>query len=101
MGRLIDATDVLERLESPRLQVGDILLFRATGGLIGGDGVLELLGPLQEAALTVDGLVLTPAGPPNVVMFRAVGTGTATIEVVTGDPWGESIRTTLQVDVVG
>jgi hypothetical protein len=101
MGRLIDATEVLERLESPRLQVGDTLMFRATGGRVDGGDVLELVGPLQDAALTVDGRVLSPAGPPNVLMFRALRAGSATIEVVTGDPWGESKRTSLEVVVVG
>ena len=65
-----------------------MLLFCATGGHVrSGTDVVEMLGPFLPAVLGGNGLILSPEGAPNTVLFRGRRPGRATIDVVTGDPW--------------
>jgi hypothetical protein len=73
------------------IKVGDLLIFGATGGHIrSGADIVQFLGPFLPSTIQKDGKVISPMGTPNTVMFLARGPGTATIDVVTGDPWGKS-----------
>jgi hypothetical protein len=100
MGRLIEVQEA-QKCPSPlTLHPGDVLLFHATGGSVdSGGGVVEMLGPFIQAVLGEHGGILTPMGPPNTVLFRARKRGRAVIDVVTGDPWGASQKTTLNLAV--
>jgi hypothetical protein len=100
MKRLVEIQDV--RLVGPSitLGVGDVLLFNGTGGHVqSGDDILEYQGALLRAVLGDDGVVLTPMGAPNAVLFRASAPGQARIDVITGDPWHHSEATILHVNV--
>lgn len=100
MARLIEVQDARVCPSSLTVCLGDVLLFRATGGRTrsGGD-VVELLGPFLPAVLGDDGNILTPMGPPNTVLFRARRLGRAWIDVVTGDPFHTPQKTTLGITV--
>lgn len=70
------------------VQVGDLLMFGASGGrLLEGGTAVELAGIFSTSVLSDDGRVLSPDGPPTTVLFRAIQSGQARIEVVRGDPW--------------
>lgn len=69
------------------VDVGDVLRFDATGGRVRAGTAVELVGILVDSVLGTDGTVLTPAGTPNVVLFRAGEPGRAGIDVVTGEPF--------------
>ena len=70
------------------VRVGDVLMFAATGGrLLKGGTTVELLGVFSTSVLSDDGRVLSPVGPPTAVLFRALQSGQARIEVIRGDPW--------------
>jgi hypothetical protein len=100
MARLIEVQDVPSAPSGLTLQVGDVLLFKATGGHVrSGAGVVEMLGAFVPAVLGDNGAILTPMGPPNTVVFRGLRPGRATIEVVTGDPWQAPQTTTLSIVV--
>jgi len=86
-----------ERLE---LRVGDLLKFSSTGGrVVAGSDVVEMLGVFTSATLTTAGTILSPQGPPNVVVFRAVRQGRASIELMVGDPWHSSSPIALSLHV--
>jgi hypothetical protein len=100
MKRLVEIEDV--RLVGPSitLSVGDVLLFNGTGGHVqSGDDILEYQGALLRALPGHDGTILTPAGAPNAVLFRARAPGQARIDVIKGDPWHRSEATILHVNV--
>jgi hypothetical protein len=100
MGRLIEVQDPLGVSSSLSLQVGDVLLFHASGGhLQSGGDVVEYLGAFITAILEPNGTILTPMGAPNTVLFRALHPGRATIDLVTGDPWHSPQTITLSVTV--
>lgn len=66
----------------------DLLMFGASGGhLLKGETIVELLGVFSTGVLSDDGRVLSPAGPPTTVLFRALQSGLAHIEMIRGDPW--------------
>jgi hypothetical protein len=70
------------------VRVGDLLMFGASGGrLLEGEKTAELLGVFSTSVLSDDGRVLSPVGPPTTALFRALQSGRAGIELVTGDPW--------------
>jgi hypothetical protein len=100
MGRLIEVQEAQTCPSPLTLQTGDVLLFHATGGAVesGGD-VVEMLGPFLQAVLGDHGGILTAMGAPNTILVRARKPGQAVIDVVTGDPWGASQRTTLRLAV--
>ena len=100
MARLIEVQNPQAVSSSLALQVGDVLLFNATGGHVqSGDHVVEMLGAFLLAILGDDGEILTPMGAPNTVLFRALRPGEATIDVVNGDPWHAPRTTTLGITV--
>lgn len=100
MARLIEVQDAHVCPSPLTVSLGDVLLFRATGGRVrsGGD-VVELLGPLLSAVLGEDGNILTPIGAPNTVLFRARRSGRARIDVVMGDPFHTPQTATLDITV--
>jgi hypothetical protein len=100
MGRLIEIQLAQPWPPTLTVQIGDVLLFQATGGHVrsGGD-VVEMLGPFVPAVLGDTGQILTPMGAPNTVMFRVHRLGRAMIEVVSGDPWQAPRTTTLGIKV--
>lgn len=99
MARLIEVPNVALCRSPLAIRVGDALLFRGLGGHVrsGGDAI-EMLGPFVQAIVGEDGGVLTPSGPPNTVVFRARGSGTAAIDVVTGN-FSSPVTTSLQVEI--
>jgi hypothetical protein len=100
MARLIEVQNPQGVSSNLALQVGDVLLFNATGGHIqSGDDVVEMLGAFRPAILGDNGEILTPMGAPNTVLFRALRPGQATIDVVHGDPWHAPQTTTLGITV--
>ena len=100
MGRLIEIQQVQDAPSSLALEVGDVVLFKASGGHVqSGAGVVEMLGAFLSAILGDNGTILTPMGAPNTVLFRALRPGRATIDVVTGDPWQAPQTTTLGIIV--
>jgi hypothetical protein len=100
MARLIEVQDVSTCASPLKVQVGDVLLFHATGCHVRlGRDVVEPLGPLVTAVLGDNGNILTPIGPPNIVMFRAKGPGEAKVELVTGDPFRAPVTTGLHITV--
>src|SRR5262245_12747484 len=100
MGRLIQVDDP-QQCQSPlEVLVGDLLFFRASGGRVSSGGsMVELIGPLMEAVVGTNGMVVAPMGSPNVVLFRVLRPGKAGVEVVTGDPWTSSATTQLELTV--
>ena len=63
-------------------------MYGATGGhLLEGETAVGLLGIFSTSVLSDDGRVLSPVGPPTTALFRALQSGRAGIELVTGDPW--------------
>jgi hypothetical protein len=83
-----------------RLQPGDLLLARASGGrVLSGASVLEMLGPFVPAVVGDNGEIFVPAGSPNSVLFYARGTGQAVVDIVVGDPWRAPQTFTLQISV--
>ncbi len=100
MGRLIEIQQAQGFPSRLTIHVGDVLLFGATGGHVQfGTDVVEILGPFLQSVLGDSGQILSPAGAPNAVLFLARRPGRATIDVVTGDPWGASQTTTLAITV--
>jgi len=99
MARLIEVPNVALCRSPLVIRVGDALLFHGLGGHVrsGGDAI-EMLGPFVQAIVGENGEVLTPSGPPNTVVFRARRTGTATIDLVTGN-FSSLVTTSLQVEI--
>jgi hypothetical protein len=99
MGRLVEVRGVVDLPAELVVQVGDLLLFRATGGRIqSGTGVTNL-GSFVAGTLSSDGQVLSAVGAPDATLFHALEPGRVLIELFTGDPWHEPRRTTLAVEV--
>jgi len=99
LARLIDITDARSFATPLVVRVGDLLLFRAFGGQVIVGKAVELIGPFVTADVGGDGAIYTPQGPPNVVLFSARRTGSATVAVVTGDPFHSPTNTEIEVEV--
>jgi hypothetical protein len=99
MGRLIEVRRVVDLPAELVVQVGDLLLFRATGGCVESGAGLTNLGSFVAGSLTGDGQVLAAAGAPDATLFHASEPGSVLIELFTGDPWREPRRTTVAVEV--
>jgi hypothetical protein len=99
MGRLIEVQDP-NATNSPILaQVGDMLQFYASGGrVLAGQAVAEWVGAYLTATLGTNGDVVAAAGPPNSVFVRIIGLGSATVELMTGDPWHRPSAIQVQID---
>jgi len=80
--------------------VGDVFVFKAVGGVVrAGADLLDVLGPFRPAVIGPDGTVMSPEGPPGTVMFLARAPGSATIEVISGDPWRRPERIALDIEI--
>ena len=100
MSRFIDLRPDEESLPAElALAVGDVLRVAATGGAVRSGTGVELLGVLTDSVVGTDGSILTPSGPPGAVLFCARSPGRAVVDVVSGDPFGSSVRRTLVVRV--
>jgi len=100
MGRLIEVQLAPDGPTRLTVVTGDLLQFAASGGHVrSGDSCIEMLGPFRSAVVGLNGEVLAPMGPPNVVFFLARQPGSAEIDVVTGDPWHCPETTTLEIVV--
>jgi hypothetical protein len=100
MARLIEVQRAQGFPQHLPLRVGDLLLFRASGGHVqSGSGVIERLGPFISAVVGDHGEVLSPMGPPNATLFLVRGPGEAIISVVTGDPWYAPQTSMLHITV--
>jgi len=100
MGRLIDMTQVDNLPPSLAVRAGDILMFNGTGGHVrSGKAIVEILGTFISGLLASNGRVLSPAGAPNTLLFRATGLGHATIDIVTGDPWHHPRTSVIDITV--
>ena len=101
MGRLIEfRADAGTFPPSLAVEVGDVLMFGATGGHVrSGADAVEMMGAFQTGVLADDGRILTPMGAPGTVLFRARCPGRATIDVITGDPWQAAQSTLLELAV--
>jgi hypothetical protein len=99
VARLIEVRGVVDLPPELVVQVGDVLLFRATGGIIRSGAGVTTLGSFVAGTLTGDGLVLSPVGAPDATLFYASEPGRALIDLFTGDPWREPRRTTVTIEV--
>ena len=99
MGRLIEVQRVVDLPPELIVQVGDLLLFRATGGRVQSGAGVTNLGSFVAGSLTEDGKVLSAVGAPDATLFHAFEPGRALIDLFTGDPWREPRRTTVAVEV--
>jgi hypothetical protein len=100
MGRLIEVDDPKSVHDRLTIRVGDVLLFRGSGGRIrAGADVLELLGPFVPAVVGDNGEIFSPTAPPNTLLLRALRPGQAAIEVVTGDPWHRPATASMAITV--
>lgn len=76
-------------------------MFGASGGhLLEGETTVELLGLFSTGVLSDDGCVLSPVGPPTNILFRALQSGQARIEVIRGDPWQGGHLQRQQIEIV-
>ena len=83
-----------------RLQVGDVLSIGGTGALVkSGEDAIALLGAFLPASTAAGGEVVAPMGPPSIVLFAARAAGSATLEVMSGDPFSAPRRTVIGVVV--
>ena len=100
MGRLIEVANISMCPSPMTVHVGDVLLFRAAGGLVlSGNDAIELLGAFVTAVVGTDGSIVSPAGLPNAVLYRARGAGKSRIEVVTGEVFHSPQQTELDINV--
>ena len=100
MGRLIEVQQEQGFPSRLTIQVGDVLVFGATGGHVRSSAdVVEILGPFLPGVVGDNGQILSPMGAPNAVLFLARRPGRAMIDVVTGDPWHAPQTTTLDITV--
>jgi len=92
MARLIEVQDPHVCPRALRIQMGDTLMFSATGGHIRSAGdVVELIGPFVPAVVDDLGNVVAPSGAPNTILFRALQDGRAIIDVMFGDPFHRTL----------
>jgi hypothetical protein len=81
------------------LEVGDLVLFTAPGGVIESGSALEALGAVTQAVPGPEGHPLAPQGPPNLVLFRAARPGEALVRITTGDVWHQAGASHIRVVV--
>jgi len=99
MAGLIEAPVGADAPREISIRVGDLLQFPATGGRVDeGEGVVELVGAFMEG-VAAGGATLTPQGGPSKVLFRALAPGSATLAVMTGDPWSAPVSQQFAVRV--
>ncbi|GAS97731.1 uncharacterized protein RMCC_4697 [Mycolicibacterium canariasense] len=82
------------------VDVDDVLRFSASGAVVREGESVEILGILNEAIVATNGELLAPQGPPNVVLVRACAPGSASLEIIAGDPFQPSdSRRTVRIVV--
>lgn len=74
------------------VEVGDLVVFDAPGGVIESGTAVEQVGVFVRALPGPDGDPLVPQGPPNVVLFRAARPGEASLRITVGHAWAASPR---------
>ncbi len=100
MGRYIDIRPDEDGIPAELvLAVGDVVRVAATGGIVRSGSGVEVLGILTDSVIGTDGSVLTPLGPPGVVLLRAREPGRAVVDIVSGDPFGSPVTRELVVVV--
>lgn len=100
MARLIEVQRPDDCISPLVIRVGDVLLIRATGARLRSGGVaVEVLGPFLQAVVGTSGDVVSPEGPPSVVLVRARRPGAAAIELISGDPWRRARASSLDVAI--
>jgi hypothetical protein len=100
MTRLVEIDDAAACTPALSVKVGDLLVFAASGGRADTSSkAVHLLGVYVRAVVGTNGIVVTPIGPPNTVVFLAKHRGQATIDVIGGEPFGTAIVTELTVIV--
>jgi GMP synthase-like glutamine amidotransferase len=88
MGRLIEIETAHSLPTVLDICIGDLLVFDASGGsVLRGGEVVELLGAFMRSILGDNQQVLSPLGAPNAVVFLARHPGSASINLVIGEPW--------------
>jgi hypothetical protein len=102
MARLIEITRARETPAHLSIRSGDVIMFKAVGAVVcTGADIIEALGPFRPAVIAPDGSLISPEGPPNTVIVLARGPGSATLEVISGEPWRNTERTVLEITVAG
>ncbi len=101
MPRLIEVQPTRQDL-SAGLTVGpgDVLSFQATGGRVLTGDAVEHVGAFTRGVVGPGGEIVSPLGPPVTVLFRVVGPGRASLEVMTGDPWRSPVVHAVPVRVL-
>ena len=100
MARLIELAEPASLPGRLTMTVGDVLTVAATGGRVtAGAGAVELLGAFLPAVVGPGGDVVAPMGAPGTVLFIARRAGRASVDVMTGDPFGAARATTLELVV--
>lgn len=99
MPRLIELQDVKNCSEALTIRVGDVLMISGSGGRIESGSSIELGGPYIPATAVTSGEVLTPMGAPHTMLAWACRRGLTILEIVSGDPWQETQKTILHVNV--
>ena len=99
MARLVEIQRAEEAPAEVRLQVGDVLSVGGSGALVRDGEAMTLLGAFLPAFCAPAGDVVAPAGPPSIVLFSARAAGSATLEIMSGDPFSSPTRTLVRVIV--
>jgi hypothetical protein len=101
VGRLVEFEPGQRLSSTLEIQVGDVLLFRASGGkVLAGTDIVESLGAFTTSTPIEDGRVLAPMGGPDTVLFLAKRPGRCRLEIVSGDAFqGTGRSSVLDVSV--
>jgi hypothetical protein len=100
MTRLIEIENARACTPSLAVKVGDLLVFSAAGGRMKTSGpAVRFVGAFIRAVIGQNKAVIEPMGLPNVAIFEARQQGQATIDVISGDPFGTTETTTLLIIV--
>ena len=99
MPRLIELQEVKNFQGPVTIRVGDVLLIGGSGGRIESGSSVELGGPYVPATAVASGEVLTAMGTAGTMLAWARSRGLTILEIVSGDPWQETEKTILHVNV--
>lgn len=100
MGRLIEIATMQGLPPVLDVCIGDLLVFNASGAhVLAGAEAVALLGSFMKSVVGDSQQVLSPAGPPNAVVFLVQRSGLAKISIVTGSPWHGTKTTALELAI--
>jgi hypothetical protein len=106
MARLIEIQDIHNLPQAIEVAVGDVLCLSATGGWVrdvtdetSKPAVLELVGAYVQSIVGPAGEIVSPAGPPTILLVVARQAGTGVVDLVTGDPWQSAQTSALRITV--